>query len=194
MPQHYRTNAARQIPNYIGIYALCDLDNVPIYVGQSNDGLRKRVRRHITSARSDVIANRQIDVWEIAYIRCWQVATGDQLDSLEAHIYHFYNAQSPLMNGSIPPRPEDMDQFVLPEFSSVRIMSEDEIVNRRRADLRLPRQAASFSELLNYYLVVKSNDNLKLSLQAHFSRLQRHFTELLQSGEVTEEDQFQDED
>ena len=30
------------------------------------DGIRSRVARHLTSARSDIIANRQIDVWEIA--------------------------------------------------------------------------------------------------------------------------------
>ena len=59
----FRKNALRELTNEIGVYTLCDLDGVPIYVGQSVDGIRARVNRHLTSARSDIIANRQIDVW-----------------------------------------------------------------------------------------------------------------------------------
>jgi len=69
--QKYRTDQLKQLTAEIGVYALCDLDNVPIYLGQSKDAIRSRVRRHLTSARSDVIANRQIDVWEIAYVWAW---------------------------------------------------------------------------------------------------------------------------
>ena len=39
----------------IGCYVLCDLDQVPIYVDQSVDGIRSRVNRHLTSARSDIM-------------------------------------------------------------------------------------------------------------------------------------------
>jgi excinuclease UvrABC nuclease subunit len=63
---NFRKRAVQQLPRETGVYALCDLDQVPIYVGQSKDGIRSRVARHLTSARSDIIANRQIDVWEIA--------------------------------------------------------------------------------------------------------------------------------
>ena len=61
------------LTNEIGCYVLCDLDQVPIYVGQSVDGIRSRVNRHLTSARSDIIANRQIDVWEIAWVWAYPV-------------------------------------------------------------------------------------------------------------------------
>lgn len=64
----FRRKAVRTLANKIGCYVLCDLDQVPIYVGQSVDGIRSRVNRHLTSARSDIIANRQIDVWEIAWV------------------------------------------------------------------------------------------------------------------------------
>ena len=90
----YRRRAARAIPSPIGVYALCDLDGVPVYVGQSTDGIRARVNRHITSARSDVIANRLIDVWEIAYVRCWPVSDKAQLDQLEAYLFHKFHQQS----------------------------------------------------------------------------------------------------
>jgi hypothetical protein len=80
--QAYRRKQVRQIPTPIGVYALCDLDEVPVYVGQSTDGIQARVRRHLTSARSDVIANRQIDVWEIAYVWAWPVGIPVKLNAL----------------------------------------------------------------------------------------------------------------
>src|ERR1041384_7700313 len=115
--QQYRHTQLRQLTNEIGVYALCDLDEVPIYVGQSVDGIRARVRRHLTSARSDVIANRQLDVWEIAYVWAWPVASKRVIDKtrkrkitpeetariglIERMLYHQYNAASPLVNGTV---------------------------------------------------------------------------------------------
>jgi hypothetical protein len=42
----FRRKAVRALTNKIGCYVLCDLDQVPIYVGQSVDGIRSRVNRH----------------------------------------------------------------------------------------------------------------------------------------------------
>jgi len=74
----FRRRAVRTLTNDIGCYVLCDLDQVPIYVGQSIDGIRSRVNRHLTSARSDIIANRQIDVWEIAWV--WAYPAKDRAE------------------------------------------------------------------------------------------------------------------
>src|SRR5437879_2993670 len=106
-PIQFRTTAARSLPKETGVYALCDLDEIPIYVGQSVDGIRARVRRHLTSARSDVIANRQLDVWEIAFVWAWPVAERRKLkpggkatitpqekariDLIERALYHDYD-------------------------------------------------------------------------------------------------------
>ena len=57
----FRRCAVRTLSKEIDCYVLCDLDQVPIYVGQSVGGIRSRVNRHWASARSDIIANRQID-------------------------------------------------------------------------------------------------------------------------------------
>lgn len=73
--QRYKRLQLRDLPDVAGVYALCDLDGVPIYVGQAESSrdtsIRKRVQRHITSARSDIIANRQLDVWEVGYVWAW---------------------------------------------------------------------------------------------------------------------------
>jgi excinuclease UvrABC nuclease subunit len=43
----YRREQVATIPTPVGVYALCDLDEVQIYVGQSRDGIRARVQRHL---------------------------------------------------------------------------------------------------------------------------------------------------
>lgn len=82
-----RDSAIATLQRDIRVYALCDLDGVPIYVGQSVDGIQARVRRHLTSARSDIIANRQLDVWEVAYVMAWP-AEREAIAELEATLYH----------------------------------------------------------------------------------------------------------
>lgn len=181
----YRRRAARAIPSPIGVYALCDLDGVPVYVGQSTDGIRARVNRHITSARSDVIANRLIDVWEIAYVRCWPVSDKAQLDQLEAYLFHKFHQQSALMNGTVPKEVKSLD-FKVEEPQIVQIMPDAEITDRKRVELRLPRQAKHFGDLLDHFLNVKDSQILYLALQAHFSRLRTYFGQLRPTAEPGE--------
>ena len=38
--QEFRKSALAALTDEIGVYALCDLDGVPIYVGQSVEGIR----------------------------------------------------------------------------------------------------------------------------------------------------------
>lgn len=172
----HRETKTKDIPTEIGVYALCDLDNVPIYVGQSTDGIRKRVQRHITSARSDIIANRQVDVWEIGWVRCWAVAHQDDLSPLEGHLFHLFNQQSVLMNGTVPPLPTSAPS--VPSEDSVQILPQDELEIRKRVQMRLPRQAAHFASLLDHYLTVKDSKELHRALEAHFVRLTRYFAAL----------------
>lgn len=88
----FRRKALSLLTNEIGCYVLCDLDGTPIYVGQSTDGIRKRVSRHLTSARSDIIANRQLDVWEIAYVWAFPVARREDIGPLEAALFHKFHS------------------------------------------------------------------------------------------------------
>src|SRR6266403_5644404 len=95
--QKYRHAQLSQLTNDIGVYALCDLDQVPIYVGQSVDGIRARVNRHLTSARSDIIANRQVDVWEIAWVWAYPCKDSTARSDLEAALYHHFDPKNALM-------------------------------------------------------------------------------------------------
>ena len=92
----FRQQAVRTLTNKVGVYVLCDLDQTPMYVGQSVDGIRARVRRHLTSARSDIIANRQIDVWEIAWVWAYPVEDRGEIGPVESVLFHRFNRQSVL--------------------------------------------------------------------------------------------------
>src|SRR5277367_2863270 len=136
----FRRRAVRTLTNEIGCYALCDLDQVPIYVGKSVDGIRARVRRHLTSARSDIIANRQIDVWEIAWVWAYPVENSSQISQTEAALFHEFHRRSPLMNGKTPAPP--LQAVPLPQPAQrVQVMVDAEIAEKRDPSLRLPRQA-----------------------------------------------------
>lgn len=168
--QSFRAEQLKGLTDEIGVYALCDLDNVPIYVGQSKDGIRSRVRRHLTSARSDIIANRQIDVWEIAYVRAWPVEREAQISQLEAFLYNQYDAETRLMNGKVV-LPTSFDPNAIPEMQTVQVIDEQERQSRLRPENRLPRQISQYLILVDYILNVKDVDHLKRSLDAHFERL-----------------------
>ena len=179
-PIKYRAEQVKNVPSQIGVYALCDLDEVPIYVGQSKDGIRQRVRRHLTSARSDVIANRQLDVWEVAFVWGWPVAQIEMLDPLESHLFHLFNDENSLMNGSVPEQVQL--GFPVPERVRVQLMTDAEILARQSPERRLPRQAAQFGQLLDHILNIKDSDELHHSLAAHYRRLTSNYERFLKSN------------
>lgn len=174
----FRRAAVRTLTQEIGVYVLCDLDGTPVYVGQSKDGIRSRVQRHLTSARSDVIANRQIDVWEIAFVLSYPVADVSTIDELEAALFHRLDATSPLMNGTIPRSPAE--GFDVPEASQrVQVMSDAEIAEKSNPELRLPRQAAHYAQIVGHFLAVKKSKQVARAMHAHFRRLTRYHGEML---------------
>src|SRR5882757_1026841 len=133
----FRHRAVRTLTNEIGCYVLCDLDEVPIYVGRSVDSIRARVNRHLTSARSDIIANRQIDVWEIAWVWAYPVSGKEAINSLECVLFHEFHKSSPLMNGTIPPVPSGSHVVPSPA-QKVQVMRTEEISEKRDPAVRLP--------------------------------------------------------
>jgi hypothetical protein len=175
-PQDYRTSALKELTDETGVYALCDLDGVPIYIGQSVDGIRTRVRRHLTSARSDIIANRQIDVWEIAFVWAWPVSDVSQIPALEGHLFTHFDAQKPLMNGKTLTTDATPD---IPEKLILQVIEETERQNRLDPSVRLPRQISQYLRLVDYILTVKDAPHLKRSLSAHIARLTEYHEKFL---------------
>ena len=169
-PKVFRTRALGKLTDQIGVYALCDLDGVAIYIGQSVDGIRTRVRRHLTSARSDIIANRMIDVWEIAFVRAWPVETQTQIAELEAHLFSRFDSAKQLMNGRALHSAYPLS-FPEPVMEEVQVIEESDRLDRLRPGFRLPRQIQHYLSLVDYIQVVKDEEHIKRALRAHFERL-----------------------
>lgn len=174
----FRRKAVRTLTNEIGCYVLCDLDQVPIYVGQSVDGIRSRVNRHLTSARSDIIANRQIDVWEIAWVWTYPVENRADINPIEDALFHEFHTKSALMNGKVPKKPTRKIEVPEP-YQKVQVMADSEIAEKKDPALRLPRQAEHYSQIVGHFLAVKNSKEIAGAIQAHFERLQKYHRELL---------------
>lgn len=187
----FRRQAVRTLTNQIGCYVLCDLDGVPLYVGQSRDGIRVRVARHLTSARSDIIANRQVDVWELAYVWAYPVNNLAEIGLLEVSLFHAFHPKSALVNGKTPPLP--LEPVAIPEPTQiVQVMADHEIADKRDPALRLPRQAEHYSQIVGHFLAVKNSREIAGAIQAHFERLQRYHRDLLKLAAPIEGDKPED--
>lgn len=184
--QRYRHSQLKKLTNDVGVYALCDLDGVPIYVGQSVDGIRKRVRRHLTSARSDVIANRQLDVWEVAFVWAWPMpnAPKHRITRVESALANEFHANKPLM-GTISPAP--LVRPRIPKKQEVMVLPAHEVEKRKDPLLRLPRQAMHFNSLFSHLLEVKDNAIVRAALNAHFDRLQTYYRNFISAPEQSAE-------
>jgi hypothetical protein len=180
--QEYRQAQMKKLTDKIGVYVLCDLDAVPIYVGQSVDGIRARARRHLTSARSDIIANRQIDPWEIAYVQAYPAERPEDIPLLEASLFAKFNARKPLMNGSVPVAKGPVSKKLREPAQVIQVMSDEEIKVRRDPALRLPRQIEHIGRLVDHILQVKDSRQLRRSLAAHFERLDEYRKAFLEAG------------
>ena len=173
----FRKQAVKTLTTKVGVYVLCDLDETPIYVGQSIDGIRSRVARHLTSARSDIIANRQIDVWEIAFVQSYPSAK-NYIRELESQLFHHFNKLSPLMNGTQPPIYRGKQKLPKPA-QQVQVMPDSEIADKKDPSQRLPRQAAHYAQLVGHFLAVKNSAHIARAMNAHFDRLKKYHKKLL---------------
>jgi hypothetical protein len=149
------------------------------------------VRRHLTSARSDIIANRQIDVWEIAWVWAYPLATKAEIGPLEALLYHHFNPKSQLMNGTVPPKPGRRSAIPKPE-QKIQVMSDREITEKKDPTQRLPRQAAHYAQIVGHFLVVKESKEIARAMAAHFQRLERYHQKLLKIAGAAPSDRDDD--
>lgn len=180
--QTARLDAVAQIPKAGGVYVLCDLDFVPIYVGKSED-MNDRVSRHLTSARSDVIANRQLDVWEIAEV--WYCKDNEFAPlgrrSYEENLINYYNDQSPLVNGKIPKKTAGFAVFTPSAPHKVTVLPPSEVEFRKNSLMRLPRQLDQLDALFRHILEVKNNSEQRRMLRVHFNRMKEYYEDFMVS-------------
>jgi hypothetical protein len=140
-----------------GVYAFYDHDGEPIYVGQTNEQLRVRVRRHLTNQRTDAVAMRVLDIFEVAELEMWPLweleddkvkdAARHRLDAVEYSAYLNAIQRSrfkAILNEKIPPESPVVD---LPPSRRLSLVGETAIEERRHPDVRIARRAETISRL-----------------------------------------------
>lgn len=141
-----------------GIYAFYDYDGEPIYVGQTNERLRTRVRRHLTNQRTDAVAMRILDIFEVAEMELWplwELETAPKNDqqaksTLNSAEYSAYlqaidrSRFGAILNEKIPPLSTKM---ALPASRRFPLISASTRSERGHPDVRIARRAETISRL-----------------------------------------------
>ena len=139
-----------------GVYMFVDYDGEPIYVGQTKEELRTRIRRHLTGQRSDAVAMRVLDPFEVAEVEMWPFwdleglenrNVGDVLNRAEFTVYQQALRESQfsavLNEGEIT----KTELVVLPPSVRGTILPADARKSREHPDLRLARRARTIADL-----------------------------------------------
>lgn len=144
----------KRLGSGIGVYAFFDYDGEPIYVGQTWETFSSRVGRHLTGQRSDTLAYRILDPFEVAEMELFPLhGLGDdpekqrKLDAVEYSVYlkaiedSKYRA---ILNEKIPPvsaRVEPPPSYRFPLVPDT--LRED----REHPDVRIARRAETLARV-----------------------------------------------
>lgn len=167
-----------------GVYAFFDYDGEPIYVGQTNERLRTRIRRHLTNQRTDAVAMSVLDPFEVLDIEVWplpqfqdasrsDVAARQHLDALERLITEqaVQNSQFKAILNEKDPPPEVL-AVEAPRSVRGRIVSDRVFQLRSHPDFRLARRALILSRLAQVISERKVQGGLRRVLLTQAKRLQ----------------------
>ncbi|HEY5054257.1 MAG TPA: GIY-YIG nuclease family protein [Solirubrobacterales bacterium] len=139
-----------------GVYAFYDYDGEPIYVGQTNERLRTRIGRHLTNQRTDAVAMRVLDIFEVAELEMWPLwelegkakeVAQSRLDQVEYSAYVKAIKDSrfrAILNEKIPPVSPVVE---LPESFRLPLVVDEPLDERRHPDVRIARRAETISRL-----------------------------------------------
>lgn len=167
-----------------GVYAFFDYDGEPIYVGQTNERLRTRIRRHLTNQRTDAVAMSVLDPFEVFEIEVWPLPEFQafdksnkdarlHLDALERLITQKAVDGSrfkAILNEKDPP-PGDLAVIAPPSYRA-KIVSDRVFELRSHPDFRIARRALIISRLAQVISERKVQGGLRRVLLTQAKRLQ----------------------
>ena len=186
-----------------GVYAFFDYDGEPIYVGQTNERLRTRIRRHLTNQRTDAVAMSVLDPFEVFEIEVWplpqfqesnrsDLEARQHLDALERLITDHAVDRSQfkaILNEKDPP-PGRL-AVEAPKSFRRRIVSERVHELRSHPDFRIARRALIISRLAQVIAERKVQGGLRRVMLTQAKRLQwlaaRRYEALGGAASVVEE-------
>jgi hypothetical protein len=167
-----------------GVYAFFDYDGEPIYVGQTNEKVRTRIRRHLTNQRTDAVAMSVLDPFEVYEIEVWPLPQFQptprtdadarmHLDALERLITAKALEGSTfkaILNEKDSP-PGDLVVPIPPSYRE-KIVSDRVFELRSHPDFRIARRALIISRLAQVISERKVQGGLRRVLLTQAKRLQ----------------------
>ncbi len=166
-----------------GVYAFHDYDGEPIYVGQTAEQLRVRIRRHLTNQRTDAVAMNVLDPFEVADIEMWPFwelegrrpqdnTVKEILNSAEYTVFQNLigsSAYGAVLN-EVPVRPAPV--INLPPSFRWRIVPADVYQRRLHPDIRIARRAATIAKLAEVISQREVQTGLRNTLLTQARRLE----------------------
>lgn len=197
-----------------GVYAFFDYDGEPIYVGQTNEQLRTRIRRHLTNQRTDAVAMSVLDPFEVYEVEVWPLpalqdvskprsktdvrwpaweSAVDQLNALERKVYDQAIEKSrfkAILNEKDPPLAKV--EMAAPSSFRGRIVSDEVFAIRSHPDFRIARRALIIARLAQVIAERKVQGGLRRVMLIQAKRLQwladRRYNALGGAASVERED------
>ena len=186
-----RDNEGREPCNAkCGVYVFYDYDGEPIYVGQTNERLRTRIRRHLTNQRTDAVAMNVLDPFEVAEVEVYpfydleESRDSESADAYRGRVkarlaaaeYAVFQSvlersvlKAVLNEGEIPERlPID-----LPKSLRARIVPDTLYETRKHADVRIARRASTIASLAKVISERDVSVGLRRTLLTQARRLER---------------------
>lgn len=163
----------------MGVYAFYDYDGEPIYVGQTVERLRVRIRRHLTNHRTDAVAMNVLDPFEVAEVEMWPFfdLTIDQekktLGAAEFTVYQKILKESTygaVLNEKAIPTSRTI---TLPPSVRGKIIPEALYEFRKHADIRIARRASIIAALARVISERAVSSGLRRTLLVQAQRLER---------------------
>lgn len=151
------SGTGKKLSKCVGVYAFFDYDDEPIYVGQTKEDFGTRIGRHLRGQRSDTVAYRILDPFEVAKVQMWPYiaepgTTAEQrsedIDRLEYSAYAAAIRNSKfkaILNEKIPPATDQ--EVPLPHSYSFDVIPERLRPEREHPDVRIARRAETLSRL-----------------------------------------------
>jgi len=138
----------------IGVYAFYDFDGEPIYVGQTREDFGTRVGRHLRGQRTDTLAYRILDPFEVAEMELYPLeylrddpAKKAKVDAIEYSVYLHAIHESKyraILNEKIPPPSKPVE---LPPHQRFNLIPDGMREDREHPDIRIARRADTLSRV-----------------------------------------------
>lgn len=167
-----------------GVYAFYDYDGEPIYVGQTRESLRTRIRRHLTNQRTDAVAMNVLDPFEVAEIEMWPFFHLEGSDATNAEIietlakaeYTVYERalENSRFHAVLNEKeiPEADTLTALPPSARASIIPEDLYEIRKHPDVRIARRASTIANLARVISERSVSKGLRNTLLTQARRLE----------------------